>query len=158
MNKFYFPTKSPTDARRFKWCFTTMEMLHKRPRLRIWDSILWPSKSRVNLTQFKWVLPRERYEPNAYSIPKQPFVAIEKAIIFQLLLRPSSFFFSVYRRPTDPNFWHFGVPGPTIPRLLVIFFRFFFSIRPTDPISGNALDGKQRKKGDGLRGNQTSMF
>ena len=30
------------------------------------------------------------------------------------------------------------------------FFR-FFSIRPTDPISGNAFDGKQKKKGDGLR-------
>ena len=27
---------------------------------------------------------------------------------------------------------------------------FFFWIRPTDPISGNAFDGKQRKKGDGL--------
>ena len=29
------------------------------------------------------------------------------------------------------------------------FFRFFFSIRPTDPISGNAIDGKQKKKGGG---------
>ena len=29
------------------------------------------------------------------------------------------------------------------------FFRFFFSIRPTDPISRNAFDGKQKKK-DGL--------
>ena len=28
------------------------------------------------------------------------------------------------------------------------FFRFFFfSIRPTDPISGNAFDGKQKKRG-----------
>ena len=27
------------------------------------------------------------------------------------------------------------------------FFRFFFSIWPTDPISGNAFDGKRRKKG-----------
>ena len=31
------------------------------------------------------------------------------------------------------------------------FFRFFFSIRPTDPISGNAFDANQ-KKGDGLTG------
>ena len=31
------------------------------------------------------------------------------------------------------------------------FFRFFFfSIRPTDPISGNAFDGKQKKRGNGL--------
>ena len=30
------------------------------------------------------------------------------------------------------------------------FFYYFFSIRPTDPISGNAFDGKRRKKGDGL--------
>ena len=30
-------------------------------------------------------------------------------------------------------------------------FLFFFSIRPTDPISGNAFDGKRRKKkGDSL--------
>ena len=26
------------------------------------------------------------------------------------------------------------------------FFYYFFSIRPTDPISGNAFDGKRRKK------------
>ena len=40
------------------------------------------------------------------------------------------------------------VPGPPIPRLLVIFFRFFFqSHRPTDPISGNAFDAKRKKKG-----------
>ena len=26
------------------------------------------------------------------------------------------------------------------------FFTFLFSIRPTDPISGNAFDGKQKKK------------
>ena len=26
------------------------------------------------------------------------------------------------------------------------FFRFFSSIQPTDPISGNALDGKRSKK------------
>ena len=30
------------------------------------------------------------------------------------------------------------------------FFRlFFFSIRPTDPISGNAFDGKGKKRGGG---------
>ena len=28
----------------------------------------------------------------------------------------------------------------------IFFFRFFFSIRPTDPISGNAFDGKRKKK------------
>ena len=33
----------------------------------------------------------------------------------------------------------------------VFCFCFFFSIRPTDPISGNAFDGKRRKKGDGLK-------
>ena len=27
----------------------------------------------------------------------------------------------------------------------------FFSIRPTDPISGNAFDVKRKKKGDGLK-------
>ena len=33
-----------------------------------------------------------------------------------------------------------------IPRLLLIFdFRFFFSIRPADPISGNAFDAKRKK-------------
>ena len=48
-----------------------------------------------------------------------------------------------YRRP--------GVPGPPIPRLLMIFFRLFFlSIRPTEPISGNAFEAKRKKKGDGL--------
>ena len=32
-------------------------------------------------------------------------------------------------------------------RLLVIFFKgFFFSIRPTDPISGNAFDATRKKK------------
>ena len=44
-----------------------------------------------------------------------------------------------YRRP--------GVPGPPIPRLLVTFFRFFFPIRPTEPISGNAFDAKRKKRG-----------
>ena len=40
--------------------------------------------------------------------------------------------------------------GPPIPILLVIFvFRFLSSIRPTDPISGNAFEAK-RKKRDGL--------
>ena len=34
-------------------------------------------------------------------------------------------------------------------------FRFFFSIRPTDPISGNPFDAKP-KKGDGLIREQTS--
>ena len=35
--------------------------------------------------------------------------------------------------------------------LFINFFRFFFfSIRLTDPISGNALDAKRKKKGDGL--------
>ena len=44
------------------------------------------------------------------------------------------------------------VPGPPIPRLLVNFlFSFlFFSIPPTDPISGNAFDAKRKKRGDGL--------
>ena len=42
---------------------------------------------------------------------------------------------------------HPEVPGPPIPRLLVIFFlRFFFSFRPTDPISGNAFDTKLKKR------------
>ena len=35
--------------------------------------------------------------------------------------------------------------------LCFLFFGFFFSIRLTDPISGNAFDGKRRKKGDGLK-------
>ena len=30
------------------------------------------------------------------------------------------------------------------------FLGFLFSIRPTDPISGNAFDGRQKKKGDAL--------
>ena len=30
------------------------------------------------------------------------------------------------------------------------FFLGFFSIRPTDPISGNAFDTKRKKRGDGL--------
>ena len=30
------------------------------------------------------------------------------------------------------------------------FLGFFFSIRPTDPISGNEFDGKQKKNGNGL--------
>ena len=29
------------------------------------------------------------------------------------------------------------------------FFKVCFSIRPTDPISGNAFDAKRKKKGDG---------
>ena len=37
---------------------------------------------------------------------------------------------------------------------MIFFLGFFFSIRPTDPISGNAFDGKRKKKkkggGDGL--------
>ena len=37
-----------------------------------------------------------------------------------------------------------GLLGPPIPRVLVILFsRFFFSIRPTDSISGNAFDAKR---------------
>ena len=44
-------------------------------------------------------------------------------------------------------FIYAGVLGPPIPRLLVIFFKVFFSIRPTDPISGNAFDAKRKKKG-----------
>ena len=40
-----------------------------------------------------------------------------------------------------------GVPGPSNLRLLVIFF---FSIQPTNPISGNASNDKWKKKGDGL--------
>ena len=39
------------------------------------------------------------------------------------------------------------VPGPPIPRLLVILFIFFFSIRPTNPISENAFNAKQKKRG-----------
>ena len=35
---------------------------------------------------------------------------------------------------------------PPIPSLPIIFLGFFFSIRPTDPTSGNAFDGKRRKK------------
>ena len=34
--------------------------------------------------------------------------------------------------------------------LWFIFFRFFFSVRSTDPISGNAFDDKRTKKKDGL--------
>ena len=30
------------------------------------------------------------------------------------------------------------------------FLRFVFSVRPTDPISGNVFDGNEKKKGDGL--------
>ena len=45
-------------------------------------------------------------------------------------------------------FIYAGVLGPPIPRLLVIFFKVFFAIRPTDPISGNAFDAKRKKKGD----------
>ena len=41
---------------------------------------------------------------------------------------------------------HPGIPRPPIPRLLLIFFRFFFSILPTDLISGNAFDAKQQQK------------
>ena len=42
-----------------------------------------------------------------------------------------------------------GVPGPSILRLLVIFFFLvsFFSIQPTNPISGNASSAKWKKKG-----------
>ena len=29
---------------------------------------------------------------------------------------------------------------------MILLLLFFFSIRPTDPISGNALDAKQKKK------------
>ena len=48
------------------------------------------------------------------------------------------------------NDGHPGVPGPPILRLLVIFFR-FFSIRLTNPISGNAFNAKlNKKKGDDL--------
>ena len=39
-----------------------------------------------------------------------------------------------------------GVPGPPIPRLLVIFI----SNRPTDPISGNAFNAKRKKGGMAL--------
>ena len=31
-----------------------------------------------------------------------------------------------------------------------IFLSFFFSIRQTDPISGNGFDAKRKKRGDGL--------
>ena len=34
-----------------------------------------------------------------------------------------------------------------IPRMLMIFFRLFFSIRPTDPISGNAFTVNEKKRG-----------
>ena len=34
--------------------------------------------------------------------------------------------------------------------LVIFFFRFqFFSIRPTDPISGNAFDAKRKNRGGG---------
>ena len=56
----------------------------------------------------------------------------------------------------NPNMWMLtfnvvlGYQGLLF-RLLVIFFRVFFSIRPTDPISENAFDAKRKKKkGDGL--------
>ena len=114
-------------------------------------------------------------------------------------------FFSVYCRPTDPNFWRFrrrndvvtpfftwnnsfnlknehsnsieknrnksmnifrsilyillipicrmltfnvvlGYQGLPFRDFLWLFLVFFFSIRPTDPISGNAFDSKRRKK------------
>ena len=42
--------------------------------------------------------------------------------------------------------------------LWFFFLSFFFSIRPTDPISGNAFDGKRRKKGDGLRFIENSLY
>ena len=35
---------------------------------------------------------------------------------------------------------------------LLIFFKFFFSIRPTDSISGNAFDTNRKKRGDVLMG------
>ena len=35
----------------------------------------------------------------------------------------------------------------------MIFLGFFFSIRPTDPISGNAFDGKRKKKKGGWPNN-----
>ena len=44
-----------------------------------------------------------------------------------------------------------GYQGQLFRDLLWFFFRFFFSIRPTDPISGNAFDGKRTKKGSSLR-------
>ena len=40
-----------------------------------------------------------------------------------------------------------GVPGPPIPRLLVIFFSFLFFFNPTNPTSVNAFDAKRKKKG-----------
>ena len=33
---------------------------------------------------------------------------------------------------------------------MIFFLGFFFKIRPTDPISGNALEGKRKKKWYGL--------
>ena len=45
-----------------------------------------------------------------------------------------------------------GYQGLLFRDVLWFFVRFFFSIRPTHPISGNAFDGKRRKKGDGLSG------
>ena len=43
-----------------------------------------------------------------------------------------------------------GVPGH-LPNLLIFFFFqvFFFSIRPINPISGNAFDTKRKKNGGG---------
>ena len=42
-----------------------------------------------------------------------------------------------------------GVPGH-LPNLLIFFFSsFFFSIRPINPISGNAFDTKRKKNGGG---------
>ena len=124
-----------------------------------------------------------------------------------MYIRPSPFFFSVYCRPTDPNFWHFqkkkrndivqtffawnnpfnlkiehsnnieknrnknenifysmlcilfiqicecwlltsswGTRAWYSETSCDFFFRFFFSIRQTDPMSLNAFDGKRKKK------------
>ena len=44
-----------------------------------------------------------------------------------------------------------GYQGSDSENAYDFFLGFFFSIRPTDPISGNAFDGKRtKKKGDGL--------
>ena len=44
-----------------------------------------------------------------------------------------------------------GYQGPSYSRLLVIcFYVFFFTIRPTDPISGNAFDAKRKQKKGGM--------
>ena len=43
-----------------------------------------------------------------------------------------------------------GYQGLLFRDFLLLFFRFFFSIRPADTISGNAFDSKLKQKGMAL--------